>query len=290
MEAERLGLPGQVLQLPVGQPGGTGRGQRRLDQPHVGQELPGVRVAPACHLGAPEQGGPGGGQPLGRQQQLLEVGLVRPAGGDGGGRAREVGPVALQGGDQLRRGRGRAAGDGQGVADPPGHRLQPAQHVVGLDGHGRPGRPGGDAGVAVAVAPDPAPPAQIGPEGRRPGPAGLAAEGLLERPVGGRDQPEQGGVEHGHDRADLVQRGRPVAAELGGAPQAGDLLQQPPGGGRLVVAGEAGGVQAGQLDRDPAQGVDHGPAPGLGRVGGQHRRHLEPVQQAGQAVGRRPPR
>ncbi len=46
VEAERLGLPGQVLELPVGQPGRPGRGQRRLDQAHVVQELAGVPVAP----------------------------------------------------------------------------------------------------------------------------------------------------------------------------------------------------------------------------------------------------
>ena len=247
VEAERLGLPGQVLELPVGQPGRPGRDQRRLDQAHIGQELPRVPVAVTPTCGAAEQGGAGGSQALGGQQELLEVGLVRPAGGDGGGLAREGGGVALDGGEQLSLWRGGGGGDGQGVADPPGDPLQPPQHVVGLDGHGRPGGLGGDAGVAVTVAADPAPPAEVGRERRRPGAGGLPGHRLLQRPVGGRHQPEQGGVEHGHDRADLVQRARPAAAELGGAPQAGDLLQQPAGGRRLVVAGQPGGVQAGQL-------------------------------------------
>ena len=47
VEAERLGLPGQVLELPVGQPGRPGRGQRRLDQANLVQELAGVPVATA---------------------------------------------------------------------------------------------------------------------------------------------------------------------------------------------------------------------------------------------------
>ena len=144
VEAERLGLPGQVLELPVGQPGRPGRGQRRLDQAHVGQELARVPVTPAGMVprwigrtgrGAAEQGGAGGGQALGGQQELLEVGLVRPAGGDGGGRAREGGGVAVEGGEQLLRGRGRAGGHGQGVADPPGDSLQPRA------ARGRPGWP-----------------------------------------------------------------------------------------------------------------------------------------------------
>src|SRR4029450_3402974 len=82
----------------------------------------------------------------------LEVRLVGPAGGDGRGRAREGGAVALQGGEQLSLWRGGGAGDGQGGGGPPGGRLQPPQGVGGLGGRGRPGGAGGPAtGRAWAI-------------------------------------------------------------------------------------------------------------------------------------------
>ncbi len=41
VEAERLGLPDQLLQLAVRLPGGSRGGQRLLDQAQIGQECPG---------------------------------------------------------------------------------------------------------------------------------------------------------------------------------------------------------------------------------------------------------
>ena len=70
VEPERLGLPDQVLQLPVRLPGRPGGGQRRLDQPQVGQELPGRRRRRGRRPGA------GGRRPFGRVQQVGAVGLA----------------------------------------------------------------------------------------------------------------------------------------------------------------------------------------------------------------------
>ena len=76
VEAERLGLPDQVLQLAEGLLGRAGRGQRLLDQAQVGQELAGSRVG---QVGVPD---PGGAEPLGGVQQVGPVRLLRRPGGD----------------------------------------------------------------------------------------------------------------------------------------------------------------------------------------------------------------
>jgi hypothetical protein len=71
VEAERLGLPDQVLQLAEGLLGGARRRQRLLDDPQVGEVLRGPGVG---QVGVPRARR---GQALRHVKQVGPVGLLR---------------------------------------------------------------------------------------------------------------------------------------------------------------------------------------------------------------------
>jgi hypothetical protein len=154
VEAERLDLPDQVLQLPVRLAYRTRLDQGVLHDPQVGEE---VGRAVVAQVGVAP---PGGLDAFGGVQDELAVRLARRALGDVGdqlglGRA-GAGQRAAQGGGGWCRAlvrRERAADAGAGEA-------QGAQDVVRLDPDRLAGDLRGDVRVAVAVAADPATDAQ----------------------------------------------------------------------------------------------------------------------------------
>ena len=101
------------------------------------------------------------------------------------------------------------------------------QHVLGLDRQCRRGHRGGDVGVAVAVSADPAAEAQKGRRQRGPAARVARAQGAVQRSVDLGHREEKRLVEHGHDRAHLVERLDLRRTQLPGAPQDVDLLDEP---------------------------------------------------------------
>ncbi len=280
VEAERLGLPDQVLQLPERLPARARTGQRVLDQAQVGEE------GGAAGVGQVGVAQPGGADAFRQEKQECAIRLL---GGPCADLREEFGVLGLGGLQREREARTRRRGrgvDGEGTADPGGGVLQRTQRVVGVDHRRVPGHLGGHGRVAVPVRADPAAEPQARGGHRRRAGAGPwhRAAGLVECPVERRGHAEQGVVEHGHDRADLVHRPDRLDPQRRGEPQQADLLAQPPlhlGGlrrGRSLVQG---------LDehRHPAQRRGHRAAAGLGGVGGEHRLHPQPRQQPGEPGG-----
>ena len=132
VEAERLGLPDQVLQLAGSLLASPGRGQRLLDDAQVADEVVRARVG---QVGVPD---PGGVDPRRGVQQVGPVRLLRGAGRDLGQQLRVGGRRGRERAPQARRRRGGRLVQGQRPADPDRGVLQRAQAVVGLDG--RPSR------------------------------------------------------------------------------------------------------------------------------------------------------
>ncbi len=167
-------------------------------------------------------------------------------------------------------------------------RFVAAQDVIGVDAQ-RPGRDlGGHARVAVAVTADPAARLQEGSDPRRPRPgaagvrgragraAGRRVERRVERPIQPRHDREQRGIEEGHRRPDLVERGRADDPQVRGAPQDGDLLAQPAADLAVLRGREARVVEPGEQDRAAAKRDQRGPPARLGRVGGEDRPDRQP--------------
>ena len=264
VEPEGLGLPDEVLELAVGLPVRPGGGQGLLDGAQVGEERLGVRVGQVGVALA------GGAQPGGGVQQEPAVRLVGRAVGDlrqqrrlsGAGRGERI--------EQGLRGGGEVAVGGEGAGDPVAGGLQAAQHVLGLDAHRLAGHLVGDVGVAVAVAADPGP---VADERHGPGRAdagALGVQGPVQGTVDVRDDGEDGLVEGRQGGAHLVERVEPGVAQLGGAPEQVDLLQQAAvrlGGLGAALVGAVPGVE---LGADPQDGGGDGAAAGLGGVGGEH--------------------
>ena len=279
VEAERLGLPDQVLQLTVRLPDRAGLRERRLDQAQVGEEVrrPGVgQVEVPC---------PGGGEPLGRVQQVGAVGLARRAGGDLG---QQLWLLGRGGGERPAQPGGRRGGvlvDGQRPADPAAGRLKAAQRVLGLDRRGLPGHRRRDVRVAVPVAAHPGAEPDERRHRRRRRTARGAEQHVVERPVHGRHQPEQRLVERGHHRADLVGGGHAGDPQLGGPPEQVDLLAQLPALLRLLRRSRPLVVDRVQQLVDPAQRRDDRAAAGLGGMRGEDRVHPEPGEQPAQVLG-----
>ena len=273
MEAEGLHLPDEVLQLPVGEPEGARFDQRALDRQQVVQQLNRGVVGEQTLLAA------GGADPVGHVEQVFAVLLLGSARldlgetlGVGLPRRGEARAQVLARGGRDRVGRQRPA-------DPGGRGLEPEQDVLRLDPHRLGGDLGGDGRVAVAVASHPAAEAKVGGRQRRPAARVARAQGGVELAVELRHDPEERVVEDRHDRADLVQSLDLGAAQLRRAPERVDLLQEPAAGVPLLAAGRPRIVQPIELDADPGDGGYHRPAPGLGRVGGQHWVHAQLGQQ-----------
>jgi len=157
-------------------------------------------------------------KPASRIEKVGPERFLRGARHDLGEQVRVRRPCRCQRQLQARRRRQRLGVHRERPADPLGRVLQRAQHVVGLDRCRLPGHLGGDEGVTVTVSPHPAAEPQEGRHRRRHPAAVGAEQRLVQRPVHGGHQPEQGLVEGGHDRADLVGRGHPGHPELCGPP------------------------------------------------------------------------
>ena len=268
VEAERLGLPPQVLELAPGQSGRPARVQRPLQDVQVRQEGGGT-VVPAVRAG------PGRGQPVRRQPQLAAMGRVgeRPPQlpGDGG---QGVGVTVQRAAERAAR-RHVLLRDRERPCDPPGGGLQPPQHVVGLDRHRRTRHLGRHARVAVAIAADPRVPSQERFERRRPRAAAVRVEPAVHLPVHGRERGEDRLVEQRQHGAHLVERLGPMAADRVRAPQARDLLAHPSPDLLLLGDPERPILELFQQRADPPQVLDDRAPLRLGGVRGQHGRDAE---------------
>ena len=163
--------------------------------------------------------------------------------------------------------------------------------MVGLDAQRALGDLRGHARVAVAVPADPAPEPQEWSDARRACPRSAAVrcgtgratrrriERRIERAVKARDDGEQRGIEEGHCRAHLVERGRAHDAQVRGPPQQRDLLAQLAPEIAVLGRSQARVVGARKEDRATAKGHQRRAPAGLGRVRGQDRRDLEPGDQ-----------
>ena len=157
--------------------------------------------------------------------------------------------------------------------------------MLGLDDRGLPGHLGGHERVAVPVGAHPAAVPEEGRDRRGGLPGVRFPAGLVQRPVHVGHDLEDGLVERGHHRADLVDRGHGVGPQLRRAPEQVDLLAEP--APRLGLLGGSGPVvvERGDQVADPPQRGGHGPPPRLGGVGGQHRVDAQPVQQVLELTG-----
>ncbi len=263
VEAERLDLPPQVLQLAPGQSRRAARIQRPLQDVQVRQE--GRRPVVAAGRARP-----GRGQPVRRETELAAVRRVRERSPqlarDGGQRL----GVAVQRPAERRARTDVVLRDRERPRDPPRGGLQPAQDVIGLDRHRRARDLRRHARVAVAVAADPRVPSQERIERRRPRAAAVRVERAVHLPVDGRERREDRLVEQREHRAHLVQRLGPVRPDRVRTPQPRDLLAHPALDLTLLGDPERPVLLLLEQRADPPQ-VLHDRAPlRLGGVGGQH--------------------
>ncbi len=173
--------------------------------------------------------------------------------------------------------------------EPLGHRLVPAEDVVRVEAERRAGHGAGDVGVAVAVAADPAAPADHGGHERRPrpGPAVVArdgpgpvgrqgVEGAVERAVQARGGGEDRRVEVRESRPDLVERQRPATAGILGPPEDHDLLAQAAPHLGVLPRRQVRVLPAREERVDAAERQEHRPAAGLRGMRRHDRRDHEP--------------
>ena len=148
-----------------------------------------------------------------------------------------------------------------------------AQHQLALPGQRLAQRRGGDVGVAVAVAADPVAHAQKG--GHR-----LAGQRLLDLAVQARDLAQEGAGVEAQRVLDLVGHRQPGGAQHARLPQLGDA-----GADQRLVLGQfplaAQAVARAHQLGDRTLGVEDALALHLGRVRGQHRRDVGPLQHRG---------
>src|SRR6185369_3762979 len=115
-----------------------------------------------------------------------------------------------------------------------------------------------------------------GPERAAPAGPGAARVGpLVERRVGlaidPRDDAEQGLVEEGERRPDLVERRHGAGSQIGGPPQEGDLLAEAAPRVAILVGDDLAIREPAEETLDAAERDQDRPAAGLGRMRGQDR-------------------
>ena len=267
----------------------------------------GVRIAAGARRGLRVEAGPGATQSLGDEPEALAVRLLGEPATEQSVRLGQLLGIAGQARRQSPRGRagrraipGRRRGRRHGLHEAIRDGLVAAQDVVRVDAQ-RPFRDvGGHARVAVAVAADPAAPAQERPDPRRPcaGPGGsaapssAAARGRIHGPVDDPREPrrerEQRRVEERHRRPDLVEHGRRDRSQVRGPPQEGDLLAQAAADLGVLGGREARVVHAREQVATATQRDQDRPAARLGRVGGEDRRDRQ-GRELGVEVLVRPP-
>ena len=218
----------------------------------------------------------GGGQARVDADQRAAIRLV-------GALRRVVG--RLPGQRQQRRGRShQQLGKGQLAAQRVHLGTVMRQRRRRLDAHGVPQRVGGDEGVAVAVAADPAADA----EERRQPPA-LAGKALRQLPLGlqvhARQLVEEGLLEVADAVAHFVDHVQPHGAQHARLPHAQHGIGQAGGVVLGLVGRELQAVALVQQAGDQAVVVDQALALHLGGVRGQHRRQQRVAQQVGQGLG-----
>ncbi len=289
VEPERLHLPAQVLQRTVGHPPQPVVRERLGQLGQLGDQRLRPFVASPLRTRQGGQVGPRPVEPLGDGAQAAPVGLPREAPLE---LAHRLGKVVRIGEEAARdRGRRRSVARLRREVDhePRGSGSVAVQDVVGLDPERFERRLGGHEGMAVAVATDPGAPAEKRRHARRPGPGapgvggggppgqagGQPVERRVERAVEPGRGREERRVEEHERRAHLVERRRPLLAEVGRAPQDGDLLAQPPPQLGVTGRGEARVVQIVEQGVDAAKGKEDGTPSCLSRMSGEHGRDAE---------------
>jgi hypothetical protein len=311
VEAEHLRLDLEVADPAVRQRVAVDAAQALAQRDEVGDQLAGVCV----HTGAGAVvRAPGAGRRrLGAQQHLVDqrevlaVGLAGIAPVDVLGLGRQRAPELVESTGELLR--GPAAGAHRQVrVQPVDAAPQQAQREgLGL-AQGLLGDLGGHVGVAVPVATDPGPQPEEAPHVGLV--RALGGQRLAELAVQTRHEVVDPGVDPVQPVADLVDHGGRPHAGLVGEPQRrhllGEVALDPP----AFLGCQAVAVEAAQRAGDPGELGEHRAALGLGRVGGEHRPHLqardglgepcravpfvlrvrtqpfgEPVDRRGQAVG-----
>ena len=168
---------------------------------------------------------------------------------------------------------------------PGGDRLVAAQDVVGVDPQRLLGDLGGHLGVAVAVAADPAAPAQERPDARRPRPASARCRrpGPSRARRAGRAPRRAPGRAAGSTVNSVASKNAIAVrtsssgvgrddAQVRGPPQERDLLAQPAPDLAVLDGRQARVVESVEQDGAAAQRDERRPPAGLGRVRGQDRR------------------
>ncbi len=292
MKPERLDLPAKVLQAPVRDAPEAVAGERVRELVELCQQGARVRIAPTLRARQRGELRPRATQPLRDGAEAAAVRLAREPLLELAHRLRKIVGVGEEAARDGRRSL-TAAGLRRDVDHQPrGHLGIAVEDVVGVDAQRLEGRLGGDERVPVPVAADPRPPAQEGRHdgGAGTGPSGVGCrrifrkrsaqpvEGRVEDAVDARGDSEEGCVEEDHCRTHLVQRCRPLAAQVGGAPQDGDLL--PEATSDLCVAGrrQSGVVEAVEEAVDAAQGEQDRATPGFRGMGGQDGRDAQAAE------------
>ena len=311
VEAEGVDLPAQVLDLPPGDTLESVPDERVGELGQLLREGGGRGVATGQRRDGAGQAGPRSPQALGDSAQTDAIRLVGKAAVERPHRAGQL--LGITGEARRERTGDAAVGNlgGDRLHESGGDGLVAVEQVVGLDAQRVDRRLGRHRRVAVAVAADPAAPAQ---RRGRAGRAGAGASRVAGRPVVARhptalptggiagrcadvqrtvERAQQAGregeqrlVEDGHRRAHLVQGRWSRRAEVGGPPEEGDLLAQPTPDLGVLDPRQARVVQPGGEIRDAALCREQGPSASLRRVRGEHRRHAESLDQ-GRDVGRR---
>ncbi len=302
MEAERLDLPAEVLNLPVGDARHPVRDQAGLKLRQLLDELLGRLVVPGHRARLLGEVPASAAQALGNRPHAAAVRLVGEAASQIAHRLGQLFGIAGEAVlelrvDPLARDLGR-----QRRQKPCRHRLVAAQDVVGVDARDLASELRSNRRIAVTVASYPRAPLQESGYARRPrtaragiagGPDGASPPACDSRPVHGsiegavdaRHRPEQRLVEEREGRANLVDRARSGLAHRGGPPQQADLLAQLAHDFGLVNDTEARIVELLQKPIATAQGDQRRAPAGFGGMGSQDRRDPQPPQQLLDPIG-----
>ena len=296
VEAKRLDLPAEVLNVAPGHPRQTDLDEGLLDLPQLRDELGRAAIGTRGRRALLREAAAGSAEALGDERKPLPEWLVRVPLAH---RPIEVGKCAGVAGQLLaevlrdaaaanlcRQRLGNARRDG----------FVAAEDVVRLDPDRRLGDLGGDVPVAVAVAADPGPEMQERWRERRLEirvalPRRPRRRGALDLPVDARREPVDRLVEEDHRRPHLVEWAGHAAPDLGRLPQDRDLLPQ--AASKLAVGGrrQPWVVRLLQEPGDAPQGEEDGSAPRLRRVGGQDERDRQALEHGlGPPFARRVPK
>ncbi len=291
VEPERPDLPAELGHLSPRHAIEAVGHQRLADLDELGVQVGDRRVSAAQGCRLADERSARAAQPLGDEPEALPVWLVGEPAAKQAVRLGEVLGVA----GETRGERPRdpvASGHGRdGLHQPCRHRLVAVENMVGVDAERSQGDVGGHLGVAVPVAADPASRPQERADARRarPGPAavgggpagtaGRAVQGAVQRAIQPGHHREQRRVEEGHRGPDLVERRRRHDAQVGGAPEEGDLLAQSTTDLAILRRGQPRIVQPLEEVGAASQRQKGRPPAGFGRMRRQHRGDRQPAHE-----------